>query len=196
MSQSEVIIYGLGPSRHECPFDCETWGVNHAFQSPETKRLDKLFLFHRPKENILPIMHTDRKASFVFIPYWDWELLKEKSHNGLDVISLHKIDGVKTRRYPLYRLIKKFKTDYFLNSMCYVIAYAIDQGYKKIRFYGVDMATTAERRSEKSGMEFWVGYAHGMGIETTFTRSSLMLKTRTGYPFGMEHLLETSLETC
>lgn len=196
MSTSEVILYGLGPSRLECPFDCETWGVNHAFQAPETKRLDKLFLFHKPKEIILPIMHTDMNAAFAFIPYWDWGLLKRVSHEGLDVISLYKIEGVKSRKYPLERITRKFKTDYFLNSLCYVIAYAIDKGYGKIRFYGVDMATTSERRMEKGGMEFWIGYAMGLGIEIEITRNSNLLKTRTGYPFGMEHLLETSLETC
>jgi hypothetical protein len=193
MPDKSVILYGLGPSNHSCPFDRETWGVNMAYQQIYERqgRLDKLFIGHNP--NPYPVlMQTDWRDGKeintlrVSADNWGWELIGGLVDCGVDVITLHRIQGLKSRLYPLKRLIKKFDTAYFTNTLCYMMAYAIDKKYDQIKIYGVDMLDRLEFIWEKGGLEFWIGYARGLGIDVWIAPESGLCKTRTGKPFGMD----------
>lgn len=177
-----VIIFALGPTHILCPFDDEVWAVNMAYARIHKMggRLDKLFTSHKP--GLYPTLAGTRFVvdHSVYIPRkMHWELIDQLIGFGLDVLSLHKIKGVRIRRYPLKRIIKKFGCDYFTCTMCYMIAYAIDKGYTKIRLYGVDMMTKDEFKYERGGVEYWIGYARGKGIEVEIPPDSLLCKNVT-----------------
>ena len=179
----DIIILAMGPSRGYCPFDTETWGVNmsHIIIYNMKGRLDKLFIGHNP--NPYPTLYSVQDGLRRPSGNWGWDYIDGLAKMGVDVITLHRIKGVQSRLYPLKRLIKKFGTDYFTDTMCYMLAYAIDKKYDKIRIYGVDMADRQEFIWEKGGIEYWIGFARGLGIEVYIAPGSNLCKTKTRKPY-------------
>jgi len=164
----EVIILGMGQTSPQCPYDGEIWGVNRGFK--KARRIDRLF------------MSDTRKDAFGDERF-DWDNLKKFK---FPIISLHSFKEVKTVRYPYKQIVKRFKTEFFTCTICYMIAYALYKGYDKIRMYGVDMITTNEYKMEKGGVEFWVGIAKGMGVDVEISKGSAVCQTMTGVPYGFK----------
>ena len=181
----DVIIFGMGNSAALCPFDTETWVVNMGYTKAYKMggRMDKLFTAHSPEA--YPFLMGTMEQLTRGWNTMDWDLIDQFVNFGLEVISIHKINGVRSKIYPLKRIIKKFGTDYFTDSLCYMIAYAIDKNYTKIRLYGVDMLDRDEFKYEKEGIEYWIGYARGRGIEVTISDGSNLCKTVSGRPYGI-----------
>ena len=127
----ELIILGKGDSRKHCPFDdsCgDIWGVNNVYRHPEVqgKRIDKLFAFD-------PAEYLDIEGMKEVAPIVSWQDYADE-------------------KYPLEQIIKEFKSAYFCNSICYMLALAIYQGYKKLKIYGVDHAIGSEYSVVRSGL--------------------------------------------
>ena len=75
---------------------------------------------------------------------------------------------------------------YFTNSVCYMIAMAILEGYGRIELYGVKQAGMFEYMEQRRGVEFWVGYVLGRGIEVYINEPSKLLKNSADTPYGYE----------
>lgn len=176
----ELIILAMGPTRSQCPYDAETWGVNNGYkQVREAKgHLDKLFLAHTQVK--------DAEGDNIF----NWE---EINSLGIEVINTHRVKGLKSKIFPMKRIVEKFGVNYFSDSICYMIVYALDQATKKnlelrypmrIRLYGADMHTKDEYALEKPAIEYWIGYARGLGIKVEISEGSALFKTITGKPYG------------
>jgi len=183
--EKEVIILGTGPTAVQCQYDSEVWGVNGAYQlkykDPHAKdifRMDKLFLTHTLFRE-QGLMNFDVEAM---------------GGLGCPIISMHKIRWLKTYPYPFKRIVRKFKSEFFTSSICYMLAYALDKGYKKLSLYGVDMVTRWEYRLEKGGVEFWLGYAMGLGCEVFIAKGSAVLVTQTGVPYGQFRKIKYDLK--
>lgn len=185
----DIIILGMGPSRSDCPFDAETWGVNNGYRQVQELggRLDKLFICHRGQE-------------------WDWEgdpvfafdEINDLVDKGLEIMSLFKVKELgKTTRIPFRRMKKKLKTEYFTDTISYMIAYALYKNTRvnrkgllelkepmRIRFYGVDMQTKDEYATERGGIEIFIMLAKWLGAEVTISENSALLRTDTGAPYG------------
>ena len=182
----EVIILGCGPTQVDCEYHCETWGVNGCFTF--AKRLDKLFM-------------TD-EVSEVDASSYDFYLL-EKSNPTLVIPTLYpkfKELTIPIEIYPIEKVLEKFPTRFFSNTIAYMIAYAllyttsvkgpndlrprVIDGYHKIFLYGIDMMTNSTYIQEKGGVEYWLGIALGMGVEVINTRGSATGKTWNGRMYG------------
>lgn len=199
MSEKELIILGTGASRVHCPFDCEVWGVNAVYTQKEQReskgeifRLDKLFItdyLWAPRGTL----HFDlRRVNRVATEF------------KTEIISLHTIRlgkcKLKTKRYPFWRIVRKFGVDYFTSTICHMLAYAIDKAtvrignmlvlrpdaFTKLRLYGVDMITSQEYLLQKGGVEFWLGFAKGLGMEYTISEGAAVMKTPSGLPYGLK----------
>jgi len=188
--KKEIIILALGTSRLQCPYDCEVWSVNMGYQQIATEhgRIDKIFMVH----------------SQVYSPegnaYFNWEHFRMLHKEGCDLINLHRVKGVPFRRYPLERVIRKLGLNYFSNSISYMIAYALYKYTKrdkktgrlvlnqplKLILYGVDMWEGGEYAQEKGGVECWIGYALGLGVEVIISAGSSLLIPIGGMPYGIE----------
>ena len=69
--------------------------------------------------------------------------------------------------YPLYKIIDKFNSRYFTNTVSYMIAYAIYEGVDSIDIYGVDMSGAGEYVNQRGSLMYWIGRAESMGIKVT-----------------------------
>jgi hypothetical protein len=184
----DIIILAMGPSRGYCPFDTETWSVNQGYyQIAEIGgRLDKIFLAHSQ------VLAQGIK------PLFNWDEMNELTQRGVEVINTHRVKGLKSKLYPKKAIVNRFRIDYFSDTICYMIAYALYTNTKvvngkveltnplRLRFYGVDIQDLHEYGYEKPGIEFWMGYAMGLGAEITNSFGSTLLSTVNGLPYGVE----------
>lgn len=195
--QKEVIILGTGASRTQCPFDCETWGVNATYIQRE-ERLGKGLPFRHDKLFITDTLFSNRGTMHFDIN----RINRLKKEYNTHIIMLHQIKlgkyEVRGSQYPLKRIVEKFGCEYFTSTICYMLAYALDKStvikngklvlnqdpYLNLRLYGVDMVTSSEYLLQKGGVEFWLGFAKGLGIDYQVAEGSAVMKTPTGVPYG------------
>lgn len=169
-----VIILGTGSSRVVCPWDTEVWAVNNAYRQWTDKTPGKIFIFHK----------QDYWVSGD--PIYSWEDMNLQLTKGCnEIISLWDNSPLKATPYPYNEIMTYFKTDYFSNSLSWMIAYAIWDGYDIIRLSGCDMLEGGEYQLEKGGMEYWIGRAIGMGREVIIDQPSSLLTTINHAPYGM-----------
>jgi hypothetical protein len=88
------------------------------------------------------------------------------------------------KNYPLKKMIRHFKTDYFSNTVGYMIALALYEGYNKIDIYGINHAKGKEYIREKPGVDYWCGRAEGMGVDLTVHGQGKVLKTYNNRIYG------------
>lgn len=162
----DIIILGYGGTAAECPFDTETWGLNIAGQFHPDKKIAYCFAFDElPQEYIREMKKIGPVLSWQ--PYADVE-------------------------YPLEQIRKFFRIDYFVNSLCFALAYAIYIGTRRLSLYGCDTFLGATWQRESKGVEFWLGIAHDRNIELILPRKSGLLRSMQGRPYdknGREVLL-------
>ena len=175
--KDEVTICAMGATRYKCPFDTETWAVNMGYWQvfQVDGHFSTIFLTH------IQVKDGNGKA------YFDWEDFNKMADAGITVYNTHRVKGLNSKMYPFKKIVKKYGTDYFSNTIAYMIALAIDQGYKKINIYGCDMMTREEYAWEKGGIEFWLGVAYGLGVKVTIADGSSLLQTITGKPYGVKY---------
>ncbi len=144
-----IIIIGKGNGWREAPKDGETWGVNDLFLKCPLKLT---FEMHD-----LLLISTDASVK---------RALSKAEEDKVPVMMLDHYDQYPTSvKYPIDEIIGIYKSDYFSNSISYMIAYALYVGATKIDMYGVNMGTQSEYVYEKGSVEFWIGMAMGLGVE-------------------------------
>lgn len=165
----EVCIFGSGKTNWLWDYRCETWGVNFTYITALS--LDKLFF-------------TDEASEVQKHEYQRLDLLKRLQPTLVFPIVYPKFKdfGLPIEIYPIEKIIKKFGTKYFCNSIAYMIAYALYYGYKKIYLYGVDFDEAdwdrqRQKQQEERGDEFWMGVALGMGVDVITPIESNIGKT-------------------
>lgn len=185
----KVIILAMGEGRKFCDFDGEVWSCNRGYrQIAELQgHVERLFLAHDSFTK-----YEDKSKVF------DWDEINKLADLGVEVWNTHRVKKLKHKLYPVDSVIKKFKCDYISNTLSYMIIFAIDQwtkikdgrvvlkdkNPKKMVIYGADMTTMGEYQLEKASMEYWIGYARGLGIEVEIGGHSCLCMTHTGRPYG------------
>jgi hypothetical protein len=66
-------------------------------------------------------------------------------------------------QFPAQELASKYRR-YFMSTIAWMVALAIEQGYKEIGIWGVDMAMDSEYSHQKPNCEWILGIAEGKGI--------------------------------
>ena len=94
--------------------------------------------------------------------------------------------------YPLDLLIDHFKTNFFSNSICYMLAFGIYKEFKKIDLWGCNIRSNANRVVDfyvknHPGVEFWIGMAMGRGIEICIHGDSALLTLPGGKMYGYNY---------
>ncbi len=167
-----ITILGYSGTANECPFDTETWGINIAgkYYKPKATSLG-VNAFVQPK--------IDYCMAFDVLPP---EYVREMKKIA-PVISFQPYGDYP---YPIEEIIRTFKTRYFVNSLCYMIAYAIFQGVRHLSLYGCDTLLGGEWQRESKGIEYWLGRAEERGMELSLPRKSGLLRSMQGRIYGRE----------
>ena len=90
-------------------------------------------------------------------------------------------------KYPVERVLSSGgHPDYFTSTIAYCIALAIDEGFKEIGLWGIDLIVGEEYGYQKPCAEFWIGVAHGKGITVTVPKESALVKQSHRYGYEVE----------
>ncbi len=188
-SQEIIRLEGLLPSVKDpselFSYKCDIEEFQELLTAP-VGRLDKVFICHRGQE-------YDAEGDVVF----DFDELNSLSDQGVEIVSLFKVKELrKFVRLPYREITHKFQTEYFSDTIAYMIAYALHLNTRKvkgllrlkepmrIRMYGVDMHTADEYATERGGIEYFIGVAKTLGVDFWIHPSSSVCKTTTGKPYG------------
>lgn len=77
---------------------------------------------------------------------------------------------------PLIDLIQKYSPYFFTSSLSYMMAMAIECGFKTIALFGVDMAAASEYKDQRLGCQFFATMAKARGIEVGVPPESDLLR--------------------
>jgi hypothetical protein len=72
---------------------------------------------------------------------------------------------------------------YFASGPGYMMAVAIDAGFREIHLYGIDLLDSEEFTYQRPNLEFWIGVAKGRGIKVYVPKQSALLKASYLYGF-------------
>ena len=199
-----LVIQGMGGTRKLTSFEdlkgVPVWSCNTGYKqiAEQHGHVSKIFLAHTQHDQ--PVMDKKTGQVVKWIKAYNIEEMNMLIEHGVEILNIHRIKELKQHLYPLARIDKKFKVNgFFSNTICYMLAYALDfstkivngklvlkpDAFEKISIYGVDMLTKDEYELEKGGLEFWLGYAMGLGIEIEISQGGALLKTCTGKPYGI-----------
>lgn len=203
-TKSKVAIMGFAPSTmSDVKFiwddpELEIWGLNqmHVAFPALVERATRWFQIHQ-------------KHSY------DINLARDKSHHdwlkeqrNFPIYMIDKFDDVPMSiKWPHREIMATLGTDYFTNSISWMIALAIVERMhlpleirKKSDMYifGVDMAQSDEIDSEygeqRPSCEYFIGMARGLGIPVHIPDKSDLLKTMWLYPYEDNSPFRTKLE--
>jgi len=176
--KKKVAILGTVAHYALAPFDDESfeiWGINDLYLSEGVKRWDRWFQLHHPG------YYTGRGAGATYE-----EMLATYSKWDCPVYLFQKHPQIaNSLAFPYEKLVKEFG-DYFNNTISWIIAFAIHEGFKEIHIYGVDMSTHSEYGTQRPSCEYFLGLARGRGIKVYIPPESTLLKTRFLYGYEAE----------
>ena len=172
-----VNILGKGDGWSELPEKPEgfVYGVNDCFiRSPQTTHT-----FHMHDLNVWEKREGSESST---------KLVAEhiKDRPNMELITIRPYNKIpQAKNYPLDKIIKHFKTNYFTNGISYMIAYALWKGATKINFYGVNMTVKEEYIEQKPNVEYWCGRAEGVGVEVNYQwKHTSLKKAKDGLLYG------------
>ncbi len=183
---NRVSIVGMAPgSCNDAPFnepDVEIWTVNEGYRM--FPRVTRLFEIHNRKyltQKIRNPQHLQWLQKNVDVP----------------VYMLERFDDIpKSIEFPYRDIIKECGSNYFTNTISWMIGFALLEDFEEISIYGVDMATDAEYQAQRPSVEFFVGLAMGRGVKVDIAGQSNMLLN--AFLYGVEdhktHRIEAKFE--
>ena len=167
MGLDSIILLGMGPTWYQCPKKCpensEIWTLNTMFRNHE--EISKLFMMHDIRIEII---------------MQDAKFIDNVNATGLPVYTPIPYPSLKNNIvYALKEVVEEFGVGFYLDSVAYMLAYAIMQKPKNLVLFGIDMRPDSGKEwhlNEKGCIEFWLGMAMGREIEVHLPIESQLLK--------------------
>lgn len=203
----KVAIVGFAPSSMSlAPFADETWEIwtlNNIYASMQIPRWDRWFEMHQGFRDYPPyhdvrmdagaIVRGDaRPATGVKIEHIEW--LKGQTTERPIYTLKDEPDIQAAVKYPLDEVLKWCEKEkispYFSNSISYMIALAIMDGYKLIGVWGVDMAASGEYSIERPSVEYWLGVAEKYATVYLPKECELLKSRLYGYESDKEFVIK------
>ncbi len=155
-----VAIVGSHPKGLEnVPWDdpaVEVWLFNEApMKTEKYKRWDAVLQIHTPEVYSAP-------NNWVNKDYWTW---LQQDHGR--PIYMQEADPrvPNSVKYPLEEILALVPYRYLRSSPAMALALAIYLGYDEIQLYGSELSSNTEYSYQAINYAFWIGYAHGRGID-------------------------------
>lgn len=207
--KKKVALVGFADSRDLAPYQddqWEIWGLNSLFEMIPMDHVTRWFEIH--DRRIFEI-DTNKQVGYGLTrtgqPY-----MEALTQLNCPVYMVEKYKDIPNSvRFPIEEMISEFDplhrnlewvnkqfqhsadldwNGYFTNTVSYMIALAIHDGYEEIGVWGVDMATGqgfqgGEYAVQRPSCEYYLGVAQGRGIKITIPDEADLLKTRFLYGF-------------
>jgi len=175
-----LAIVGYSPStRNQTPWnhpDVDVVGLNEEYnfdwwkQKPEN--VTAFFQLH-PRESFTRANNTNDSK------HWEW---LQKKHPFPIYMQQKWSDIPSGVAYPLEKVYARFG-NYFTNTLTFIIAWAVMEGYERIELYGFDMASDTEYKHQRPNACYWIGLCRGMGIDLFIPPESKLLKGYARYAY-------------
>jgi hypothetical protein len=164
----KLAILGTAETMVQCPTsdDWEIWACSTCLNVPGFQRANYLFEIHH---------------------YDGWkERTAQINETKIPVYTITEVPEVPlAKKYPLEEMIQKFGRRYFTNTIAYMFALAIAEGFQHVAVFGVHLATSDEWQYERPCNEYWLGRMEGLGINVWIPKESELLHAPRMY--GYEH---------
>jgi|TARA_R100001530_G_scaffold83109_1_gene57944 hypothetical protein len=181
VKKKKVAIVGTAPSSWQlAPFgdpEWEIWGISAMHQ--HLPRWDRWFEFH----DLDIFVDLDNGPMRPFKAAYEGHLEWLGACKGPLYVKELDPRVPHGKLFPWQELVTKFGRGGFTNSISWLVAFAIKEGYEEIGIWGVDMAQESEYRHQKPGCYFFMGWAQGAGIKMTIPEQSDLFKIRALYGF-------------
>ncbi len=202
VKKTKVAIVGTADTCHLAPYDdqeFEIWGVNNGYLL--MKRFTRWFEIH-------PITYVDghfyRRGERVFRGTDMDKYMQKLAELNVPIYMQQHWDCVpQSVPYPLAEVAQMFGSQmgwfgqtfegtqpsydvYLTNTISYMMALAVLEGFEEIHIYGVDMAVSTEYNVQRPSCEFFLGWIAGKGIKLFLPPQCDLLKVRTLYAYGEE----------
>lgn len=160
-----VNIVGKSKTWVDAPYEGEVWGITQ-------------LLLQRPCDLVID-MNVYDDGRWGEEEKWEADVVfKLCDINGIPHINLN--------NYPYQEISNKYKTDYFGSTLDYAIALALFRGYDDIHIYGATLAYEGDYYKLKCGVDFWCGYAKGLGVNLEVHGETVIMKTVDGLVYGYD----------
>lgn len=176
LEPKQVCILGTAETMKDAPFDdpsWEMWSIAPVIGTPGLKRVDRLLELH-DRDSWGPRVAEINESK---IPVW-----MRKHYEEIPL----------SEEFPIERILGKFRR-YFTNSISYLIAHAILEGYTDIALFGVHMANQTEYAKQRPSCEYFLGYAEALGINIWIPEEADMLKAARLYGYEAGSVITTKL---
>ena len=190
----KVAMVGYSLNRHKAPFNDESfeiWSLNDLYQ--HIPRYNRWFQLHTQKDVETKNLEARQGRCC------EWEAMVEVFKQMPCPVYMQQEHPLipQSVKYPLEEILGHFgkcftdpdNTKYFTNTVSYMLALAIYEGFDEIHIYGIDMSTfleDGEYAFQRPSCEFWLGMAAGRGIKLHIPKESDLLKTRFLYAYEEE----------
>lgn len=161
----KIALLGTASSLRFAPWDDGTWEIwAHASGATVTRRADRWFDLHpesrwREKKT----WHRDYQAWLASLTVPIYMQQRWKREIPMSV------------RYPKERVLAEFPR-YHSGQVSWMIALALLEGVTHLGFFGVHYSLESEYASQRAGCEFWMGIAHGRGVQLVIPDECPLLK--------------------
>jgi len=175
--QRKIALIGYAPNVRFAPWgdtSYEIWGLND--QIVTMPRIDVLFEIHSP-EVIKAEGHWDRLKTLT-IP-----VFMQQHYDEIPTSVAYPLDLVQ-KRYTIQGCDRAFLT--CSASLMLAVALESTPVPSRIDVFGIDMAQDSEFSHQRPSCEFFLGVAHGKGIQLSLQNSSDLLKAPFIYGFEDE----------
>lgn len=191
--RTKVAIIGFTQHQVHAPWnndEWEIWGLNdlyevmpqynqHLFQGERWNRV-RWFQVHRNDHGEIPDGARDPK-------HREW-----LANAKCPVYMFEPRPEIPTAvRYPLEEVLRLFPRAYFNNTISWMIALALHEGFETIGIWGVDMALDgvhgqSEYGHQRPSVEYFVGWADGHGVDFYIPIESEICKC--GFLYGKDNI--------
>lgn len=171
--RTKMAIVGFAASSKDlAPFNDPTWeivGLNQLYR--HIPRADRwLEIHHNFLDHV--VEGTDHQ--------------KWLAESPIPIYMVDRIPGIPNSvRFPIERAMKGH-LDYFTSTVAFMVALAIEEGFKEIGLWGIDLIVGDEYFYQKPCAEFWLGVAHGKGITVTLPHTTALCKQSHRYGYQLE----------
>ena len=170
--KKKVALLGTVPHKMKAPFadpEFEIWAIAHACLGDPLPRVDRIFEIHKWDE----VVKWGSLGAFAAWPNVPTYIINAEEHPEMPQAKSFPFDDIDAK----YQIFPDRKESHMTNSISWMMAMAMEDGFEEIHIYGVNMSHHTEYGTQKPSCEYYLGLAKGRGITIYVPPESDLLKS-------------------